>query len=366
MSASGKTTSGPKKNNRRRSNSVGASPALRSFARKREREQLYQEEPTTGETEEEPAHKMSRSANANSSTGATKTGAEIAALIGVVNQLKSSVDSLRQDMPTKEDLSRVEDNIKMQLDTNTKDIQKLFSLREEDSRDFKAKVMEVVGNEEGIGSTRDSEQYFLARRSLRIWPVQELAGSLELGCKEFMMLTLDMPEDVVNGLSIENTRRIQQPRRSKIESEVLVRFSDANTRDIVQSYALNLARHAGRAGIRLEIPPQLMGTFRLFEQHAGTLRQQYPEGFKRSIKFDDINRDLVMDIKVPTASKWHRFNRREIEQASRKHQSSGGPTQLSKNDVSERYSILHPGVSSKGARVSGNYVEVDDEESSNE
>ena len=222
----------------------------------------------------------------------------------------------------------------------------------EDQADFKAKVMEVIGDSGGDHTARGKELYFAARRSLRFWPVVDIAGSLELGCRNFMTEILSMPVQVVGGLTIEYTRKLQQPRRSKIENEVLVRFPDAATRDIVQSYALNLAQHRDKAGIRLEIPPQLAGTFRLFEQHAGTLRQRFPEGFKRSIKFDDVAMDLVMDIKVPTASKWHRFTRTQIKKAVNSSQSS--------DDVLERNSIL----SGASWRTAEDYVEVDDDDES--
>ena len=348
-------------NTRKRSDSVGASPVLRSSAKKRDRELLPDSEVETT-SEKEPAPKMSRAGNSGAASSSAKPNNEMAALIGVVNQLKSSVDSLRNDLPTKEDLNRVEENIKKQIDNNTKDINKLFSLREEDKEEFRSKVLEIV--EETRINAGGSDQYFLARRSLRLWPVAELAGRLELGCKEFLMLKLDMPEDLVNGITIEMARKIQQPRRSKIEDEVLVRFSDASVRDIVQSYAVNLARHAGKAGIRLEIPPELTGTFRLFEQHAGHLRQRFPEGFKRSIKFDDITRDLIMDIKIPTANKWHRFSRSDIEQASRRLQSSSG-TNLSAADTAERLSILHPPRpgQQETSRADVDYVEVEEEDS---
>ena len=130
----------------------------------------------------------------------------------------------------------------------------LYSLRQQDMAEFESKVKEVVDRSgpRNVQSNREREDYFMARRSLRLWPVSEVwkAQSLDLGSKEFMMITLDMPEDVVNGVTIDIARRIQQPRR---------------TRDTVHSYAVNLARHKGEAGICLEIPPHLTGTFRLFE-----------------------------------------------------------------------------------------------------
>lgn len=148
-----------------------------------------------------------------------------------------------------------------------------------------------------------------------------------------------------------------------------MRFGDAGSRDIVQSYALNLAKHRDRAGIRLEIPPQLAGTFRLFEEHARALRAQFPQGLKRSVKFDDISMDLVMDIKVPTATRWHRFTRQQIEQASRSRQNDvSGQSGQSPNDAAERESILmqpttNSSTSGSAWQSAKDYVEVDDEES---
>ena len=269
-------------------------------------------------------------------------------------------------MPTKEDLSRVESNIKQHVDNNTKNIQKLFNLRQEDKAEFKTKVLEVVAQGSGQPISKERDLYFTARRSLRFWPVED--GDLEQGCRRFMLEILEMPSEVADGVQIEHTRRLQQPRRSKIKSEVLIRFRDSGCRDIVQSYALNLANHRDRAGIRLEIPPHLTGTFRLFEEHAGALREKFPVGVKRSIKFDDVAMDLCIDIKIPTADKWHRFSRSQIEQAARaRTRLGGGMSQASSSDRSERESILMVSTSQSASgeewQSAEDYVEVDDDQS---
>ena len=181
-----------------------------------------------------------------------------------------------------------------------------------------------------------------------------------------MLEFLDIPNDIVDNLAIELTRRIQQPRRSRISDEALVRFADPASRDVVQSYALNLANHRDAAGIRLEIPPHLTGTFRLYEEHAGALREKFPQGFKRSVKFDDVSMDLVMDIKLPQAKKWHRFNRQEVEKATRaRKRTAQDNNDVSSSDTAERNSILlQPGSPASGAswKTADDYVEVEDTE----
>ena len=47
--------------------------------------------------------------------------------------------------------------------------------------------------------------------------------------------------------------------------EVLVLFSKVETRDFVQTYASNLAKSEGKAGMRLDIPPLLRNDFQILE-----------------------------------------------------------------------------------------------------
>ena len=61
----------------------------------------------------------------------------------------------------------METNIKVHVDKNTKYIQHLFNLRQEDNAQFKSKILEVVGSHADQGSTKEREAYFKARRSLK-------------------------------------------------------------------------------------------------------------------------------------------------------------------------------------------------------
>ena len=55
----------------------------------------------------------------------------------------------------------------------------------------------------------------------------------------------------------------------------------------------------------------------MYETHGGRLKQQFGNGLKRSIKFDDTTQSLVMDTKLPEDDEWIRLNREDIVQISR-------------------------------------------------
>ena len=58
---------------------------------------------------------------------------------------------------------------------------------------------------------------------------------------------------------------------SRIHNEVKVVFATSRERDLVQSYAVNLAKVKGREGIRMELPEHLHGLFEIFEGHGAIL-----------------------------------------------------------------------------------------------
>lgn len=93
-----------------------------------------------------------------------------------------------------------------------------------------------------------------------------------------------MPKERVQKLRIDFFKIVDSSRRSKIQNEVMIRLKTVKERDYVQSFAPNLIGNSG-AGIRLDIPEHLQGTFKLLEGHANRLKARYKEGVKRSIKF---------------------------------------------------------------------------------
>ena len=88
-------------------------------------------------------------------------------------------------------------------------------------------------------------------------------------------------------------------------------FFDAKRRDLVVTSAAKLAScfdNAGRpmAGLRLEIPGDLMDIFRLLSRFGTRLQGKHGEGTKRHVKFDDVENSLYMNIKLPGDETWSR------------------------------------------------------------
>ena len=113
----------------------------------------------------------------------------------------------------------------------------------------------------------EEREFLEARRAMKIWPVKAEDNELELECRRFLKETLEIPPDTAEQICIESVRKVRQARCSKISDEILVKICLIEERDIVQSYAPNLGRVNGTAGIRMEVPAHLRSTFRLLEAH---------------------------------------------------------------------------------------------------
>ena len=155
-------------------------------------------------------------------------------------------------------------------------------------------------------------RYNKARPSVRIWPVK---GSDEdeiwKNTGIFLHTNLKISMDDVDQTKIEEIRRMRTPNNGRIKQEVLVVFIDSEVRDTVASHARNLANQISKeglplAGLRMDIPPHLMNTFKLLENHGHELRNGHGEDFKCHIRFDDEAKSLYLNVKIPNESTWTR------------------------------------------------------------
>ena len=105
---------------------------------------------------------------------------------------------------------------------------------------------------------------------MRMWPVPNGDENAEKAARDFMVNVPEVPRIMVARIRIDFVRRVSGARRSRVEDEVMVRFEDAHDRDTVQFYAANLAKHVGKAGIRLDKPVHLRHVFRLLRHTAVT------------------------------------------------------------------------------------------------
>ena len=111
---------------------------------------------------------------------------------------------------------------------------------------------------------------------------------------------------------LDTIRPADRARNSKITAEYIITFADAESRDTIKSYASGLASSAGQAGLRLDIPRCLNGSFKILNDHGLSMVKIYSREVKRNICFDDRNEDLMVDVKLPTLNNWHNIT---IEQA---------------------------------------------------
>ena len=154
---------------------------------------------------------------------------------------------------------------------------------------------------------RKSQDYLSAQRSVRIWPIDGSSdSSLWRGTGDFIHGALGIAEEDVLQEDIESVTAVPNPRVrvGNVRDEAIVTFYSHVKRDAIMSGAVNLATHvdtAGQptAGLRLELPPELMDTFRLLSQFGTRLRARHGEGTKRHVKFDDMEASLYMNIKLP-------------------------------------------------------------------
>ena len=90
-------------------------------------------------------------------------------------------------------------------------------------------------------------------------------------------------------------------------------FTTVAARDLVQSYARNLAdqvdpNNKPLAGLRMEIPERLLGDFKGLEQYGHAMHTKHGKEFKRHIKMDDSLKQLYMDVYLPRPKAWARVD----------------------------------------------------------
>lgn len=167
-----------------------------------------------------------------------------------------------------------------------------------------------------MGSTEDEERVFWnARKKIRCFPVPgRTQDELWHNTEQFFLNVLAIPEGELPPGAVLDVSRVHVGRRKNaIGDEVVISFDNITSRDIVSSYAPNLAdyrrNNGGKAaGIRLEIPDHLRGVFRTLDRHGHTLKDRHGVGLRRNIKYNDTDMTLVMDACLPDSSDWFRVS----------------------------------------------------------
>ena len=256
--------------------------------------------------------KKARSSTRRDSAGGAKDDMSVKDML---TQMNKRFDSLA----TKDDMKEIRSDIQKNAD----DIDEVRNemranadaLREEMKANsnslpeaVQSEIYKVLKNRAAQGAPnvelKQHQNYLLCRRSMRMWPVTDTGGGLKAAARTFMREVLEMDTEIVNRTTIEAATTTQQLPRSKIKDEILVNFYTSDERDQVYAHAKNLAKQEGKAGIRLEIPPHLKPEFKLLENHGNSIRTMYGPSVKRSIRFDDSECSLILNMKLSPDDPW--------------------------------------------------------------
>ena len=178
-----------------------------------------------------------------------------------------------------------------------------------------------------------SPAYLLARRSVRMWPIENTNdNTLWQGVGEFLHKALGIPESDIGPDNIEAIKALPDPRYAtgNLNKEALVTFFCPRKRDAVVASSQNLSNLMDNgvptAGLRLEIPEELMASFRLLSRFGTRLRARHGAGTKRHVKFDDLEGSIYMNIKLPGDETWSKVTvetaKLDMEKTSRDESAS--------------------------------------------
>ena len=162
-------------------------------------------------------------------------------------------------------------------------------------------------------ATKTDVEFDKARRSIRLWPVPGSAGPLVWQSTDlFLKHKLDLGDRVKENM-IEHIHRPDLPSGPGVNDEAVVLFREIETRDMVMGASSKLAPFvdsSGRptAGLRLEVPPHLRAAFRTLYKYGQSLRLRHGLGTRRHVKFDDLERSVYLNVKLPGDASWSRVS----------------------------------------------------------
>ena len=190
------------------------------------------------------------------------------------------------------------------------------------------KIKSVQGLRQGDrkDSSQEERHYWWSRRAVRIWPITASSNQdLWKATGDYFFKVLEIPESALSEDSVESIRKVFQARNrgkqpSRIQNEVRVLFKDVETRDMIYSYAPNLANKRDKAGMRLEVPSHLLGHFKTLERYGRLLKSRHPL-LRWHIKYDDPELSMFLNVKLSDEERWSKIDFATARSETRKEDS---------------------------------------------
>ena len=189
---------------------------------------------------------------------------------------------------------------------------------------------------------RREASYNYCRRSLKAWPVQ--GDDLNDAFMVFLKTKLRVANETIANLGpITVSKRPGRVAEQKLE--VLAVFDSLEDRDLIKASGPNLAGQEN-VGLMIHVPGFLLDSLHALNNVGYHIKQNH-QGVRRSVKFDDENMSIYMDIKI--CDQWKRITPAEAKQVVGALPSTGG--KASRNLSVEDLSALVQGDAVAGLNV---------------
>ena len=246
------------------------------------------------------------------------------------------MNDLKKLLPSKSHIDQLYDNMNKNIEKNAEQIEvmgrkmdileneqqktrgSLIRLEHESTHNLRGldnRIRRIVRETGGAGGgargvsgaslMAKDEEFLIARKSQRCWPIrgkndEEIGAELDL----FFHNALQLTKEQIGKVSF---KRVQSSGR--VYDEVKVEFEDSETRDLVASRGPKMKsfiddKGAPTAGMRMHIPNHLLPTFKLLNNYGYEMRKKFGPELRRYVKFDDINRSMLLQLKMPDADQW--------------------------------------------------------------
>ena len=147
---------------------------------------------------------------------------------------------------------------------------------------------------------------------MRLWPVP---GATRRSLEKYMLEKLGLSESFVKEDMGSVTIRKHVERKPRYQDEVFATFETKQIRDLIKLHAPNLAKFGQEAGMRLHVPDTLQKDFKALMGLSYELKRTHKD-LNRSIKFDEDNLGLFMDMQLRKDGPWKRVDSEQAKQAN--------------------------------------------------
>lgn len=239
---------------------------------------------------------------------------------GIDPALKNFLLSIKTDI--NQSTSEAIGKIDKRIEKTEESIRELKTRMEEQDKMIDTKIQREVAK---LGATasqpqvaggkkvanKREEAYFRCRRTLKMWPIE--GEDLTDATRVFFANRLGMTADRIQALG-EIFVALSPGRAARLRKELLVTFETIDDRDAVKAMGSNLAGQ-NEAGMSVHVPGHLLDSLYALNGVGYSIKAKN-QGVKRSVKFDDLEQDIYLDIFI--AGQWKKITPMEAKNALKK------------------------------------------------